>query len=87
MHERQRLVIAHRLDATNDYEITMTIPLLNNAAGIIFLVSGADKAVSAREVLDGAYRPRHYPAQGIETSSGKTLWLMDKAAARLLRDD
>jgi 6-phosphogluconolactonase len=87
LRERERLVIAQRLDATTGYGITMTMPVLNNAAAIIFLVSGEDKAGIARELLDGEYRPHHYPAQGIETRSGKTLWLMDKAAARLLRDD
>ena len=87
LRESKRLVIAHRLDATDDHGITMSLPVLNNAEGIIFIVSGEDKAGIAREVLDGEYRPHHYPAQIIETRNGKTLWLMDKAAARLLRDD
>lgn len=86
LRERKRLVMAHRLDAAGGHEITMTLPVLHNAGEIIFIVSGEEKADIAREVLDGEYRPHHYPAQAIETRRGKTLWLMDMAAARLLRD-
>ncbi|HEY6991797.1 MAG TPA: 6-phosphogluconolactonase [Bryobacteraceae bacterium] len=86
LQERERLVTAHRLDGNDGYGITMTVPVLNNAAGIIFLISGEDKAGIVREVLAGEHRPPHYPAQAVQTRNRKTLWLMDKTAAQLLED-
>jgi 6-phosphogluconolactonase len=60
----------------------MTLPVLNNAAQVIFLVSGEDKASILREVLsDGSIT---LPAQMIRPTSGELTWLVDKSAASKL---
>jgi 6-phosphogluconolactonase len=41
----------------------MTSAVLNNAACVIFLVSGAQKAGMLYTVLHGEYQPDQYPAQ------------------------
>ncbi|MBI3014469.1 MAG: 6-phosphogluconolactonase [Candidatus Tectomicrobia bacterium] len=84
LHEQARLVVSQWIERFRAYRITMTAPLLNNAARIIFLVSGEEKAETLREVLQGEYRPERFPAQLIRPAHGSLLWLVDSAAARLL---
>ena len=78
LHETKRLVAAPWVEKFNSYRITMTLPLLNNGASILFLVSGAEKAGIVKEVLEG---PKKYPAQFIQPTSGELLWMLDKDAA------
>lgn len=87
LREQKRLVIADWADALGGDAITMTVAALNSAALVIYLVSGASKAAILRDVLDGPRRPLRYPAQLIQPANGNTLWLVDEAAARLLRAD
>ncbi|MBI4642130.1 MAG: 6-phosphogluconolactonase [Candidatus Tectomicrobia bacterium] len=84
VRETQRLVAWPYVDKFSTYRITMTPPVLNNAAYIIFFVGGAEKAETLRHVLHGDYQPDIYPSQTIKPTKGKLLWLVDKeAAARL----
>jgi 6-phosphogluconolactonase len=62
--------------------LTMTLPLLNAAAHVIFLVAGADKAEGLRAVLEGP--PGQLPAQRIQPLDGSLRWFVDEAAARKL---
>jgi 6-phosphogluconolactonase len=62
--------------------LTMTLPLLNAAAHLIFLVAGADKAETLRKVLEGP--PQQLPAQRIHPVDGSLSWFVDEAAARKL---
>jgi 6-phosphogluconolactonase len=64
------------------HRLTLTYPVLNAAFEIIFLVSGADKAETLRQVLEGPAGV--FPAQGINPANGALSWFVDKAAARLL---
>ena len=83
LHETSRLVAAPWVEKLNAYRITMTLPLLNNSAAVLFLVSGADKAAIVKEVIEG---PKKYPAQFVQPTHGQLTWMLDKdAAARISR--
>jgi 6-phosphogluconolactonase len=84
LHETNRLVAANWVEKFKTYRITLTAPVLNHADLVVFLVSGAEKAAALKEVLQGDYRPDRFPAQLIRPGPGKLLWIVDKAAARLL---
>jgi 6-phosphogluconolactonase len=84
LYERERLVVSNRVDKLKTDRITMTAQLLNNAAQIVFLVQGAEKAEALRAVLEGPYDPDHLPAQLIHPTRGRLTWLVDDSAARLL---
>ncbi|MEO6470580.1 MAG: 6-phosphogluconolactonase [Aeromicrobium sp.] len=62
--------------------ITMTLPALNNAKSVWFLVSGAEKAESVARALGGADL-HEIPATGV-TGREETLWLLDEAGASKL---
>jgi 6-phosphogluconolactonase len=65
----------------NTYRITMTLPLLNTGASVLFLVSGAEKAEIVKDVIEG---PKQYPAQLVQPTHGQLLWMLDKDAASSL---
>lgn len=85
IHERSRLVVGHWIDSLRASRITLTPPVLNHAACIIFLVAGEEKAEALTAVLQGEYQPDRLPAQIVRPVHGKLLWLVDRAAARCLR--
>ena len=85
LHERKQLVVSNWVDKFKSHRITMTAPLLNNADIIVFLVSGEGKAEPLREVLEGKKQTNLFPSQLIAPTHGKLLWLVDRAAAGLLK--
>jgi 6-phosphogluconolactonase len=74
-------VVARFDGARSQWRVTLTPPLINAAAEILFLVSGAGKAAIVQRVLEGARRPRELPAHLIAPVDGRVLWLLDAAAA------
>ena len=84
VHEQTRLVAAPWVAAFNTFRITMTPPVLCNAAHIVFAVGGDDKAETLRQVLQGDEQPDRYPSQVVKPTQGTLLWLVDEAAARRL---
>ncbi|HEX7434846.1 MAG TPA: 6-phosphogluconolactonase [Anaerolineaceae bacterium] len=64
--------------------VTLTLPVLNAAAQVLFLVSGADKAERLAQVLDGPSQPDVLPAQAVKPVNGAVRWLVDQAAAAKL---
>jgi 6-phosphogluconolactonase len=64
--------------------MTLTFPILNAAAQVVFLVSGAEKAETLRQVLNGPLEPERLPAQGVRPVNGQLSWYVDEAAAQLL---
>jgi 6-phosphogluconolactonase len=69
------------------YRVTFTAPFINQAAQVVFLVSGADKAQVLEDVLEGPYQPNELPAQLIRPAGIHPLWLVDKAASHKLTMD
>jgi len=67
----------------NSHRLTLTLPVLNAAAHVIFLVAGADKAETLRQVLEGP--ARNFPAQLIQPTNGTLSWFLDESASHLLK--
>jgi 6-phosphogluconolactonase len=84
LHEQQRLVVADHVEEVNSWRVTLTAPVLNNAAQITFLVTGQDKATVVKQVLEGPRDPESTPAQLISPRDGALTWILDSAAASLL---
>jgi 6-phosphogluconolactonase len=81
---RDRLVTANHVPQLQTDRITLTVPVINNAAHVVFLVAGADKADALAAVLEGARDPATYPSQLIAPEDGTLHWLVDRAAAAKL---
>jgi len=85
LRERSRLVVANRGEKFHGHRITMTLPVLNQAAMVLFLVSGEEKAQTLRQVLVGGGGKEPFPCQLIRPTRGRLLWLVDQGAGRLLK--
>lgn len=81
LRERRRWVVSHFVERLGTERITLTLPILNRAKEIRFLVAGADKAMTLRAVLEGPPDPERLPAQLIQPEAGRLVWLVDEAAA------
>jgi 6-phosphogluconolactonase len=81
LQEKSRLVVANWVEKLNTSRITLTLPVLNAARNVVFLVSGADKATVLREVLEGSGPGEKFPSKLVRPSQGKLIWLVDRAAA------
>jgi 6-phosphogluconolactonase len=81
VHEKQKWVQSFYLEEQKMYRITLTAPVVNAAACIVFLVSGSDKAAALQHVLAGEHDPDLYPAQIIQPYNAELYWCIDEAAA------
>lgn len=83
--ENVRLVVAPWVEPLHTFRITMTPPVFNHAAELLFLVSGEEKAQAVHAVLEGERDPGLVPAQVVRPVEGRLVWMLDRAAARNLK--
>lgn len=82
LQEKSHLVIANWVEKFKTSRITFTLPVLNAARSVAFLVSGTDKAPALHSVLEDESAPGdRYPAKLVRPSNGKLTWFLDVAAA------
>lgn len=84
LQEKARWVVSNWVEKFKTDRLTLTLPVLNNAAVVMFLVSGQDKAGILKEVLEGTQPGEHVPSKLIKPSNGELIWMVDRAAATQL---
>lgn len=84
LQEKTRLVTSNWVGKFYTDRVTLTAPALNNAAMVMFMAAGDDKVLPLKAVLEGPFEPEQLPAQLIQPTNGKLLWLVDQTAARML---
>ncbi len=85
IHESERIALAAEVDdPTQRHRVTLTPPVINNAARIMFLVAGESKAQAVWNILKGPRDIDKFPAQVVAPEHGEVIWLLDKAAASLI---
>jgi 6-phosphogluconolactonase len=84
LHADGRIVVRNWVGKLYTERITLTAPAASNAARILFMVTGADKAHALKAVLEGPFEPEQLPAQLLQPKDGKLLWLVDAAAGSML---
>lgn len=80
LHEHRRWVMAQTVEKLQIDRLTLTPPVINHAANIIFLVAGHDKAAALQSVWHGPHDPDRFPAQIVIPMTGRVIWLVDRAA-------
>lgn len=86
LNERERWVVPNETDTVkNTKRVTLTLPAINQAAHVLFLVSGAEKADIVRRALVELPEGDGLPVHHINPDRGAVTWLLDDAAATQLR--
>lgn len=82
LSEQQRLVVPNQAPQGTTQRLTFTVPLINHAQTVVFLVSGAGKAPAVKAVLeDRTADPQEFPAKLVQPEQGRLIWFLDRAAA------
>ena len=69
---------------TQQKRISLTLPLINSARNVIFLVSGRSKAAVVQSVIKQKKESVLFPAAQVKPLSGILTWYLDREAANLL---
>jgi len=83
LEEKERFVVGNWVEQHTTYRITLTFPVLNQAANVMFLISGGGhKAEMVRTALrDPA---ANLPCQRVQPVDGNLKWYLDQQAASKL---
>jgi 6-phosphogluconolactonase len=84
LQEKTRLVVSNWVAKFNTDRLTFTLPVLNAAHNVMFLVSGSDKAPALQAILEGDEPGEQHPAKLVKPVDGKLIWMVDRAAASAL---
>jgi len=81
--ETKHLAVAvTALNANVQERISLTYPVLNNAANVFFLATGDSKAKTLKKIIES--RKSQLPAALVRPENGKVFYMLDKKAASLL---
>ena len=83
LEEKLSLVVANHVPELKANRLTLTLPVLNNARLVVFLVAGEGKARALRYIFRETADGDRLPAGLIDPQNGRVLWLVDQAAAAL----
>lgn len=84
MDEQAVMAVTAQYEDRPSERVTLTPRILNLARQVVFMVSGAQKAERLQDVLQGEHDPLRLPAQRIQPTDGRLVWMLDEAAASKL---
>ncbi len=84
IQEKKRLVGIAYPSPDKHHRVTLTLPILNNAARIVFLATGKAKAPVLKEVLEN--ESSELPASFVCAKTGPTIYMIDPFAASELSE-
>jgi len=77
--QKEKLFVANYVQQFQAHRLTTTLPVINNARHVFFLVAGSGKASIVKDIFES--QTKKYPAQLVQPQGGKLEWYMDRAAA------
>lgn len=83
LQEQSKLVTVGQAPTGIRHRLTLTLGVLNRAAVVLFIVTGAGKAEMVRRVIESE-AGRSLPAARVSPESGRLVWILDQAAAEHL---
>jgi 6-phosphogluconolactonase len=83
LKEKEKWVKDNYVGKLDKWRITFTLPVINNAKNVKFLVSGENKAGIVKSVLKS--KDTTLPASNINPLNGSLTWYLDRDAASLIK--
>lgn len=83
LREKTRIAAPAYLEPSKRNRVTLTLPVLNHAAKVLFLAAGHAKAGVVHEIVENG-NPNRYPAGLVKPVRGSDTWMVDQEAAGLL---
>ncbi len=83
LDEKTRWVTAVRANVKPPLRLTLTLPAINHAANIYFVVAGKEKAHALERALADDADVKAAPAAGVRPDDGALVWWVDQAARPL----
>jgi 6-phosphogluconolactonase len=80
LREQTAWVTANWVEKLSTNRLTLTFPVINAAAHVLFMIAGADKAPALKQVLEGDAPVDEIPTRGVKPA-GQLTFLVDQAAA------
>ena len=82
LRETRRLAVAVERPMPDHHRVTLTLPVLDAARVVVFMVAGEHKASALKAVIEGPGET--LPAALVRPLDGRCVFLADKEAAKLL---
>jgi len=79
--ENRRWVTTAYVERLKAYRLTLTLSVINAAAQVTFLISGASKRAIVNQLLGAGLDSSNFPAAKVSPPDGKLAWLITKDAA------
>jgi len=87
VNEREAVVKSVFVPHLGRWRVTVTLPVLNSAREVVFLVTGERKAPVVRRILDTAGSDQAIPASLIRPAHGTLEWMLDEKAGLMIERD
>jgi 6-phosphogluconolactonase len=81
LNDIDHLVAIEYAEKLHSQRLTLTLPVLNEGAEVVFLVAGASKAAIVNDLLGGKANTTNYPAARVQPRDGKLIWMIAADAA------
>lgn len=86
LEEKKTLVKEVYLEEKKMYRVSFTLPLINKAKHVIFLVTGKGKAAIIGKLFSKKDKNHIFPARLVNPAKTGLFWFLDKQAASLLKN-
>ncbi len=80
LKEMKSICVVAEHPETSQKRISLTLPVINNARRVSFLVAGKEKATVLKEILEKGDSPLRYPSSKVNPEYGVLEWYVDRAA-------
>lgn len=84
LEETRRRAISVFIPTLNAHRITLTLPVINQARRVMFIVAGKSKSEIAPRILKSNQPAKELPATLVQPQTGQLDWMLDAEAASLL---
>jgi 6-phosphogluconolactonase len=81
LNDEKHLVVADYVEKLKSMRLTLTLPVLNEGAEVVFLVAGASKAAIVKELFSEKASAAIFPASKIQPRIGNLIWMITADAA------